>query len=77
MYLIEPTGARRLRPAEAARQTLATLEASGVEWSWIHLGADRLNDKVLPAVDYRVNLVTASGGQWQGNVQAASGWAPG
>jgi arginase len=48
------TEVRRLGPAEAARQGLAALEASGVEGFWIHLDADVLNDEVMPAVDYRM-----------------------
>jgi arginase len=54
MHLFDLTVVRRLGPAEAARQGLAALVASGVEGFWVHLDADVLNDEVMPAVDYRM-----------------------
>jgi arginase len=45
---------RKLGAAEAARQGVDALEASGAEGFWVHLDADVLNDEVMPAVDYRM-----------------------
>jgi arginase len=54
MRVFELAEVRRLGPAEAARQGLATLEAQGIDGLWIHVDADVLNDEVMPAVDYRM-----------------------
>lgn len=54
MRVFDLADVRRLKPAEAARQGLASLQTSGVEGFWIHLDADVLNDEVMPAVDYRM-----------------------
>ncbi len=54
MHVFDLAEVRRLGVAEAARRGLAVLEASGVEGFWVHLDADVLNDKVMPAVDYRM-----------------------
>jgi arginase len=44
---------RSLGAAEAGRRALEKMEASGVEGFWIHLDADVLEDRVMPAVDSR------------------------
>jgi arginase len=54
MHAYDLTEVRRLGAGPAARQALASLEASGVEGFWVHLDADVLNDEVMPAVDYRM-----------------------
>ncbi len=54
MQVFELSRVRALGAAEAARQGVAALEASGVVGLWIHLDADALHDDVMPAVDYRM-----------------------
>lgn len=59
MHIFDLTEVRRLGAAAAAQRGLEAVEASGVQGLWIHLDADVLNDKVMPAVDYRM-----PGGLW-------------
>jgi arginase len=54
MRVFELADVRNLGAAHAARQSVETLEKSGVEGFWIHLDADVLHDDVMPAVDYRL-----------------------
>lgn len=54
MHAFDLTEVRRLGPAAAAREGLVAFEGKGMEGFWIHLDADVLNDKVMPAVDYRI-----------------------
>ncbi len=59
MRLFDLAAIRQLGAAQAARQALSALEASGSEGFWVHLDADVLHDDVMPAVDYRL-----PGGLW-------------
>jgi arginase len=45
---------RRATVAAAAREAAKILRDSDVEGVWIHLDADVLDDRVMPAVDYRL-----------------------
>lgn len=45
---------RRATAAVAARTAVKVLRESGVEGIWIHLDADVLDDRIMPAVDYRL-----------------------
>ena len=44
---------RALGAGEAGRRAIGRMEASGVDGFWIHLDADVLDDRVMPAVDSR------------------------
>lgn len=54
LHLLDLAEVRRLGPGAAARHGLTALEARGVEGFWVHLDADVLNDRAMPAVDYRM-----------------------
>jgi arginase len=54
MHVLDLADVRRSGVGAAAREAVATLEASGVAGFWIHLDADVLSDDVMPAVDYRM-----------------------
>jgi arginase len=45
---------RRATAAVAAGTAVKVLRESGVEGIWIHLDADVLDDRIMPAVDYRL-----------------------
>jgi arginase len=45
---------RRAAVEVAARTAVKVLRESGVEGIWIHLDADVLDDRIMPAVDYRL-----------------------
>nr|AHN97965.1 putative Arginase [uncultured bacterium lac160] len=45
---------RRTSAADAAERAAAILHERDVEGIWIHLDADVLDDRVMPAVDYRL-----------------------
>ena len=45
---------RRVAVAAAAEESAKILRESGVEGIWIHLDADVLDDRIMPAVDYRL-----------------------
>ena len=42
---------RSMGPAEAAARAVGRLGENGVDWFWVHLDADVLDDAVMPAVD--------------------------
>ena len=44
---------RAVGAAEAGRRAVEKMESGGVEGFWIHLDADVLDDRVMPAVDSR------------------------
>ena len=44
---------REIGPGEAAARAVEILRANGVDGFWVHLDADVLDDKVMPAVDSR------------------------
>jgi arginase len=51
MTLVDVAELRRLGPAGAADQALATLAGRGVEGFWLHVDTDVLDPEVMPAVD--------------------------
>jgi arginase len=52
---------RRRHVAAAVEEAAKTLRESDVQGIWIHLDADVLDDRVMPAVDYRL----AGGLSWE------------
>jgi arginase len=66
MNALDLDAVRRAGPARAARSAVAALEWNGVAGFWIHLDADALHDRVMPAVDYRL-----PGGLWPEELTAA------
>jgi arginase len=45
---------RSLGAATAAQQGIERLQKNQLDGFWIHLDADVLNDRIMPAVDYRI-----------------------
>lgn len=54
MQVLDLAEVRRHGAAATAERGLSALTESEVEGFWIHLDADVLHDKVMPAVDYRM-----------------------
>ena len=52
---------RRRHVPAAAEEAAKTLRESDVQGIWIHLDADVLDDRIMPAVDYRL----AGGLSWE------------
>jgi arginase len=55
IHLFPLDQARRMTVAAAAGQAMSILRDRRLEGIWIHLDADVLDDRIMPAVDYRLS----------------------